>query len=109
MAKYLGKRGDLTWGKYDYPVTRTQKQALDGIWYMMSGLPKAYKGSGLPEGGFCSQRPDTGDVVIGLHHQSVSVHRSGRITSNQRSTRPIGDVFDVQPRRRSAHHRSVSG
>lgn len=83
MAKYAGKRGDLTWGKYGYPVTRTQKAALDGLWYMMSKLPRAYN-SDIPAGGFCSQREDNGDVIIGLHYCSVNVHRNGRITSNER-------------------------
>jgi|tagenome__1003787_1003787.scaffolds.fasta_scaffold12071519_1 hypothetical protein len=80
MAKFAGRRGDLTWGTFNYSVTRSQKATLDGLLYMMSGLPW---GDSLPREGFCSQRPDNGVVVIGLHHQSVSVHRSGRITSNQ--------------------------
>lgn len=82
MAKFAGRRNDLVWGKYDYPVTRTQKATLDGLWYMLSGLPRAYL-SDLPRGGFYSQNPDDGGVVIGLHHQSVTVRRTGRITSNQ--------------------------
>lgn len=88
MAKFEGRRGDLTWGIYDYPVTKTQFATLDGLWYMMSGLPKGFgqdsKGAyALPRGAFYSQRPDNGDVIIGLNHQSVSVHRNGRITSNE--------------------------
>lgn len=83
MAKYKGRRSDLTWGKFDYSVTKTQKASLDGLWYMLSSLPRAYDDDGLPQSGFYSQREDTGDVVIGLHHQSVNVHRTGRITSNQ--------------------------
>lgn len=83
MAKFPGRRGDLKWGMYDYPVTRTQKAALDGLWYMLSGLPKAYDPPNLPEGGFYSQYPTNGIVIIGLNHRSVSVHRNGRITSNQ--------------------------
>lgn len=83
MAKYPGRRGDLTWGAYEYPVTASQKITLDALWYMMSGLPRASEISSLPRGGFYSQRSDNGDVVIGLNHESVSVHRSGRITSNQ--------------------------
>jgi hypothetical protein len=87
MAKFEGRRGDLVWGKYNYPVTRTQKAALDGIWYMMSKLPRGIQQEGkwaLPDGGFYSQRPENGDVVIGLYHQSLNVHRNGRVTSNER-------------------------
>lgn len=84
MTKFAGHKGDLTWGKYDFPVTRTQKSTLDGLWYMMSGLPRSHPMNGdMPAGYFCSQRPSSGDVVIGLNHQSVNVHRNGRITSNQ--------------------------
>lgn len=100
MAKFAGRKGDLTWGVYDFPVTVTQKQALDGLWYMMSGLPLGFQQKGrwaLPAGAFYSQRETNGDVVIGLNHHSVSVHRSGRITSNERSYRPLGDVFDRTP------------
>jgi hypothetical protein len=85
MTRFAGRKGDLTWGRFDYPVTRTQKATLDGLWHMMNGLPRGYEQRGsyaLPEGGFYSQRPDTGDVVIGLHHHSVNVHRNGRITGN---------------------------
>lgn len=87
MAKFAGRRGDLTWGKYDYPVTKTQKATLDGLWYMMSGLPRGFQQTGswaLPDGGYYSQTEENGDVIIGLHHQSVTVHRNGRLTSNQR-------------------------
>ena len=84
VTKFEGRPGDFSWGKYDYPVTRTQKETLDGLQYMMSGLPKSLEG--LPQGYFCSQRPDNGDVVIGLNHQSVNVDRNGRITSNQTQT-----------------------
>jgi len=84
MAKFAGRKGDLTWGAYDYPVTKTQKATLDGVWYMMSELPRAPGGSGyLPDGLFYSQRPDNGVVIIGLFHCSISVHRNGRVTSNQ--------------------------
>jgi hypothetical protein len=84
MARFVGRRKDLTWGPYNYPVTRTQKEALDGLWYMMSGLPQSRSINGyIPEGYFCSQRPDTGEVIMGLHHHSVSIHRNGRITSNE--------------------------
>lgn len=85
MAKFPGRRGDLKWGTYDYPVTRTQKATLDGLWYMMSGLPRAHPANGdMPEGYFCSQYHTNGDVVMGLNHHSVSVHRDGRITSNEK-------------------------
>lgn len=83
MARFTGRRNDLVWGKFDFSVTRTQKATLDGLWYMLSGLPRVYMAGDLPAGGFYSQREDTGDVVIGLYHQSVSVHRNGRISSNQ--------------------------
>lgn len=85
MARFVGRRGDLVWGTYDYPVTLSQKTTLDGLKYMMRGLPRAKAwDEGIPEEYFCSQRPDNGDVVIGLHHNSVNVHRNGRITSNER-------------------------
>lgn len=92
MARFAGRSGDLKWGKYDYPVTKTQKATLDGLWYMMSGLPRAHPANGdMPVGYFCSQRPSDGVVIMGLHHQSVSVHRNGRITSNQ-TPRVITDL-----------------
>ncbi len=84
MAKFPGRRGDKVWGKFDYPVTRTQKETLDGLWYMMSGLPKSDENLDLPTDAFYSQHPVSGDVVIGLVHHSVSVHRSGRLTSNEK-------------------------
>lgn len=89
MAKFPGRKGDLVWGIYDYPVTRTQKATLDGLWYMLSGLPKAFGQDGkgvyaLPQGGFYSQNTNDGGLVIGLNHQSVTVHRNGRITSNEK-------------------------
>lgn len=83
MGKFAGRRGDLKWGRYNYPVTKTQKATLDGLWYMMSELPRAYGGGqSLPQGGFYSQMEDSGDVIIGLFGRSVSVHRNGRITGN---------------------------
>lgn len=84
MAKFAGRRGDLTWGVFDYPVTRTQKAALDGLWYMMSGLPRSLNNVRHPADSFYSQNGSDGAVIIGLNHESVSVHRSGRITSNQK-------------------------
>jgi len=95
MVKFAGRKGDLTWGKYDYPVTRTQKEALDGLLYMMSGLPKWSPSNGyplMPQGYFCSQREQDGAVVMGLNHHSVSVHRNGRITSNDRKGLARGEV-----------------
>lgn len=83
MANFPGKRGDRKWGTYDFPVTRTQKEALEGLWHMFRGLPRAYGSTDLPQGGYYSQHPTTGAVLIGLHHNSVSVHRSGRITPNK--------------------------
>lgn len=81
QLQFKGRRGDLKWGKFKYPVTRTQKAALEGLRYMMRGVPQA-KYDDIPSGYFCSQRIDNGDVVIGLNNHLVSVHRSGRITSN---------------------------
>ena len=84
MGRFPGRPGDFTWGKYDYPVTRTQHETLDGLWYMMSGLPRAHPDNGdMPKGYFCSQRSDNGDVVMGLNHHSVSVDRNGRVTANR--------------------------
>lgn len=85
MARFTGRRGDLIWGVGDFPVTRTQKATLDGLRFIMSRLPRAHPSNGnMPSGYFCSQHPDNGDVVIGMHHCSVNVHRNGRITSNER-------------------------
>jgi hypothetical protein len=97
MAKFPGRKGDFHWGIYDYPVTFTQKATLDGLWYMLSGLPKALgqedKGDyALPQGCYYSQNSNDGGVIIGLNHQSVTVHRNGRITSNERS---IGDYHAI--------------
>lgn len=74
---------NLKWGLYDYPVTQTQKNTLDGLWHMMSDLPRAYNSPTLPEGAFYFQRSDNGDVIIGLYHCSVSVHRDGLLTINK--------------------------
>jgi hypothetical protein len=85
VAKFAGRRGDLKWGVYDYPVSPGQKATLDALWYMMSGLPRGFQQTGpyaLPEGGYYSQNEKNGDVIIGLNHQSVTVHRTGRLTSN---------------------------
>lgn len=83
MAKFRGLPGDLTWGVYNYPVTRTQKETLEGLHYMMTGLPRAHPANGdMPQGYFCSQRESNGAVVVGLHHHSVSVYRTGRIRGN---------------------------
>jgi hypothetical protein len=81
MAKFEGQPNDLVWGRRDYPVTRTQKATLDGLRYMMTGLPHSDHDD-IPQGYFCSQNESNGDVVIGLHHHSVSVHRNGRLTAN---------------------------
>lgn len=81
MAKFAGKRGDETWGPYNYPVTPSQKMTLEGLEYMMSGLP-TWPTNGRPKGFFCSQMPNTGVVVIGLNHRSITVHRNGRIERN---------------------------
>jgi hypothetical protein len=86
MAKFPGLPGDLKWGKFDYPVTRSQKNTLDGLHYMMSGLPKHSRTDDVPIGYFCSQRPHSGDVIIGLNHESVTVNRQGRIKSNEETT-----------------------
>lgn len=82
MAKFPGRNGDLTWGIYDYPVTCTQKATLDGLTNLMSGLPRAQGRDGLWQNGFYSQNVKDGGVIFGLNHQSVTVHRNGRITSN---------------------------
>lgn len=87
MIRYLAKRGDVTWGVYDYPVTRSQKETLDALCHMLGGLPRvtartAVGSAALPKGAFYSQHPETGEVMIGLHHRSVSVHRTGRMTPN---------------------------
>lgn len=74
---------DTMWGRYDYWVTEEQKETLDGLWYLLRGLPRAYDNpDSLPVGGFYLQQP-TGDVVIGLHHCSVTVHRNGRLSVNR--------------------------
>lgn len=86
MAKFEGRSDDLVWGKYDYSVTRTQKQALDGLMHVLYGLSPGQINRGdrdLPNGGFYSQRPNDGAVLIGIHHRSVTVYRSGRIKSNE--------------------------
>lgn len=83
MAKFAGRRGDWKWGKYEYPVTRTQWESLDALMYMLSTLPRAYRQPELWQAGFYSQNPNDGGVIIGLNHQSVTVHRNGRITSNE--------------------------
>lgn len=84
MAKFAGRPGDLKWGKYDYPVTRTQKDSLDGLVYMLYGLPRALDNPDLWQAGFYSQNPSDGGVIIGVNHQSVTVDRNGRVMSNER-------------------------
>lgn len=81
---FKGRSGDLKWGRFDYRVTRTQKEALDGIWYMLTGQTNAADGTAnAPTRGiFCSQVPLNGAMIIGLDHHSVTVYRSGRIISN---------------------------
>lgn len=83
MAKFKGRPGDLRWGKHNYPVTRTQKESLDGLEYILSSLPRALDSPELWQAGFYSQSPNDGGVIIGLNHQSVTVDRNGRVTSNE--------------------------
>lgn len=83
MAKFAGRRGDLKWGRHDYPVTQTQKVSLDALLNLMSGLPRAYNQPDLWEHGFCSQNAGHGGVIFGVNHQSVTVGRDGRLYSNQ--------------------------
>jgi hypothetical protein len=82
MTRFIGSRNDVTWSEFRYPVTRTQKETLNGVWYLLSGTPNP-QGNEMPRGGFYSQRPDTGAVIVGLDHRSVTVHRTGRITVNR--------------------------
>lgn len=83
MAKFAGRPGDLKWGKYEYPVTPTQKLSLEGLVYLVHGLPRALRQPDLWQGGFYSQNPSDGGVIFGLNHQSVTVKRDGRIVSNE--------------------------
>lgn len=87
-TRYRGQTEDLTWGKYEYKVTRTQKQALDALLYVLYDLSPGQINRNLgmrdlPNGGFYSQRPNDGAVLIGIDHRSVTVYRSGRIKSNE--------------------------
>lgn len=81
--RFQARPGDHRWGKYDYPVTPTQKKALEALMYMTSGLPRAPGNPNLPEEGFYSQRSDNGAVIFGINHQSVTVMRSGRMYANE--------------------------
>lgn len=82
--RFEARPDDLRWGRFGYPVTRTQKNALDALLYMLSGcVERSYENPLNPRGFFCSQYPSDGRVVVGLNHQSLTVWRSGRITSNQ--------------------------
>lgn len=78
--RFKKRTGDLAWGQYDYPVTRSQKAALDGIMNLFSTLPKNQRG---PSTMFYSQKLLNGDVTIGIYHRSVTVTRHGRVYSNQ--------------------------
>lgn len=86
MAKFEGRPGDMTWGRYDYPVTRTQCETLDGAWFLLTGLPISRMRDDAPRGVFYSQTPD-GMVVIGKNHRSINVDRNGRVTGNFREGR----------------------
>jgi len=81
VAKFPGRRADLKWGKYDFPVTFAQKTKLDALGYLVSGLPVTFEAN-LPDGLFYSQNPRDGSVIFGLNHRSVTVYRSGRIVAN---------------------------
>lgn len=82
--KFKAKTGDLRWGKYDYPVTRSQKQSLDGIMNLFDTLlPRSSENPKMPHDGFYSQLPLNGAVIIGINHRSVTVNRHGRVISNQ--------------------------
>lgn len=79
--KFRRRYGDLMWGKFDYPVTPTQKKSLDGVAYVLGFSP----GRTEREAGFTyfySQDPYSGEVIIGQNHRSLNVNRDGRITSN---------------------------
>jgi hypothetical protein len=83
--KFKGRPGDLTWGPFGYPVTQTQKAAVEGIVFMLSSLPRAFNQPDLWQNGFYSQNPATGAIIMGLDHHSVSIHRNGRVTANAHS------------------------
>lgn len=100
MIRFKGRYDDLKWGAHNYSVTRTQKETLDGLWYMMRGLPRTNPLHGtIPEGYFCSQRLDNGAVVIGLHGHSVSVGRNGRVVGNKVYFEDVSLIPSSVPRR----------
>lgn len=82
-TRFPRRTGDLTWGKYAYNVTHTQKQALDGLLYVVYGVAPEHIDRGLPNDAYYSQNPLNGDVILGINSRSVTVKRSGRLYSNQ--------------------------
>lgn len=82
MGIFAGRHGDMQWGKYDYPVTSTQCETLDGIWFLLTGLPISQMSRVHGVGVFYSQTESDGVVIIGREHRSVSVDRNGRVTGN---------------------------
>lgn len=80
MAKFEGRRGDLKWGKYDYPVTKSQwcnLMALEGLF--KKALPPAIGNPDLWKNGYYSQDRENGDVIIGFNNEAVRVTRSGQV------------------------------
>ena len=79
------RRGDLRWGPFGYPVTKTQKASVEGVVFLLTSLPRAFGANALWQKGFYSQNPRTGAIIMGLDHHSVSIHRDGRVTANPHS------------------------
>lgn len=70
MPRFQARPGDQTWGRFNYPVTITQKNALDAVLHLFAGT------------GFemiHSQKTCNGDVILVIEGRSVTIKRSGRM------------------------------
>jgi len=84
MDQYPGEFGDLTWGKPDYPVAPVQKEALDILWSLLTGLAvsKAQVKQIIVIAGH-AQNPYNGTVTLNLFHHVIHVERNGHIVARK--------------------------
>lgn len=73
---FKARSGDLRfrWGQFEYPVTPTQFETATCVRHLLL--------IGYVSSFFCSQRPDSGTITMGVRHTSVDIRRDGRVHRN---------------------------
>lgn len=80
MQAFQARRGDQTWGHYNYPVTQTQEAVLNSLAHVMRVPPDEFE-EDVKAGYFCAQIYYSGDVILGLGNHSFAVKRDGTVKS----------------------------